>query len=388
MSQHPYSILFVDDEEKSRKYFARMFGETYHIHLANDGVMAREVFTRHLDEIAIVVTDQRMPNETGTSFLEKVSSLKPSAIRILSTAFADVEAAVDAVNLGGIYRYVTKPWDMSDLEITLRRAMELFILRQERDELLRQKLASIEHLASRERMITLGALAVMRAEGPLRGVDEALRALWTLAETAPATPSLAATRPGYLKELYQQSTRLVRSVRSHVASIPAGPALNLASPSVPANQAARALLATRKALHWRGGAQDDSLVWPGPEEALLEVLEPWFSALDHVLGGESQGFVESFPEGLEFQLPDKALGRAFGELVNPVPDSAPAAESLRLGDALFRLAHHGAVFDLLPDAAQHRHRLRLSFKPVRESDPWESLVDRLASNEIFWSRYA
>jgi two-component system probable response regulator PhcQ len=97
-------VLFVDDESKTRKYFGKLFGKTFRIVLAEDGVAGLERFREHQDEIGLVVTDQRMPNETGSQFLEKVALLKPSVVRILSTAYADIDAAVDSVNKGGIYR--------------------------------------------------------------------------------------------------------------------------------------------------------------------------------------------------------------------------------------------------------------------------------------------
>ena len=62
-----YAILFVDDEEKTRKYFRRLFGESFRILEASDGVEALEVFRKHADEIGVIVTDQRMPNETGVA---------------------------------------------------------------------------------------------------------------------------------------------------------------------------------------------------------------------------------------------------------------------------------------------------------------------------------
>ena len=63
-------VLFVDDEQKTRKYFAKLFGKTFRIVLAEDGVAGLERFREYQDEIGVVVTDQRMPNETGSEFLE------------------------------------------------------------------------------------------------------------------------------------------------------------------------------------------------------------------------------------------------------------------------------------------------------------------------------
>lgn len=126
-----YYILFVDDEEKTRKAFNRLFGDEFKILLAGDGAEGFEVYQERKDEIGVIVTDQKMPRETGVQFLAKVAEIDEDVVRILSTAYAELDAAVAGVNEGGIYRYVTKPWDVPELEITLRRAMELFNLRKQ-----------------------------------------------------------------------------------------------------------------------------------------------------------------------------------------------------------------------------------------------------------------
>jgi len=131
-----YAILFVDDEANTRKYFKRLFSEKFRILEAEDGVQALEVFRQHANEIGIIVTDQRMPNETGVGFLSKIADDHPDIIKILSTAYSDIDAAIGSVNQGGIFRYITKPWDIPQLEVTLRRAMEFYSVKRERDALL------------------------------------------------------------------------------------------------------------------------------------------------------------------------------------------------------------------------------------------------------------
>ena len=64
-------ILFVDDEQKTRKYFAKLFGKTFRIVLAEDGMEGLERFREYQDEIGVVVTDQRMPKETGSDFSKR-----------------------------------------------------------------------------------------------------------------------------------------------------------------------------------------------------------------------------------------------------------------------------------------------------------------------------
>ncbi len=155
-----HAILFVDDEANSRKYFQRLFGRKFRILEAEDGVEALSVFRAHADEIGIIVTDQRMPNETGVGFLSKIASDYPDVIKILSTAYADIDAAIGSVNQGGIFRYITKPWDIPELEITLRRAMEFYIIKQERDALMGAKMLAMGNVLLANRLAAFAFVPV------------------------------------------------------------------------------------------------------------------------------------------------------------------------------------------------------------------------------------
>jgi CheY-like chemotaxis protein len=158
-----YAILFVDDEANTRKYFRRLFSDKFRILEAEDGVEALAVFRQHADEIGIIVTDQRMPNETGVGFLSKIAADYPDIIKILSTAYSDIEAAIGSVNQGGIFRYMTKPWDIPQLEVTLRRAMEFFTVKRERDALLNAKMQAMGNVLLSSRLAAF-ALAPVCAE--------------------------------------------------------------------------------------------------------------------------------------------------------------------------------------------------------------------------------
>ncbi len=168
-----YAILFVDDEANTRKYFKRLFGEKFRILEAEDGVQALAVFRQHADEIGIIVTDQRMPNETGVGFLSKIADDYPDIIKILSTAYSDIDAAIGSVNQGGIFRYMTKPWDIPQLEVTLRRAMEFYIVKRERDALLGAKMQAMGNVLLSSRLAAF-ALAPVCAKQPCERAAEAI----------------------------------------------------------------------------------------------------------------------------------------------------------------------------------------------------------------------
>jgi CheY-like chemotaxis protein len=155
-----YTILFVDDEANTRKYFRRLFGEKFKILEAEDGIDALRVFRQHSSEIGIIVTDQRMPNETGVGFLSKIAIDYPDIIKILSTAYSDIDAAIGSVNHGGIFRYMTKPWDIPQLEVTLRRAMEFFTVRRERDALLGAKMQAMGNVLLSSRLAAFALVPV------------------------------------------------------------------------------------------------------------------------------------------------------------------------------------------------------------------------------------
>jgi two-component system probable response regulator PhcQ len=166
-------ILFVDDEEKARKYFHRLFDESFRILDACDGVEALRTYREHADEIGVIVTDQRMPNQTGSEFLAQLGEGARNVVKILSTAYADLEAAVDSVNRGGIYRYVSKPWDIPDMELTLKRALELYDIKRERDSLIGAKMQAVGNLLFATRLASF-ALVPVAAALPCRRAAEAV----------------------------------------------------------------------------------------------------------------------------------------------------------------------------------------------------------------------
>lgn len=168
-----YAILFVDDEANTRKYFRRLYGEKFRILEAEDGVQALTVFRQHAREIGIIVTDQRMPNETGVGFLTKIADDYPDIIKILSTAYSDIDAAIGSINQGGIFRYMTKPWDITQMEVTLRRAMEFFTVKRERDALLGAKMQAMGNVLLSSRLAAF-ALAPVCAGIPCKRAAEAI----------------------------------------------------------------------------------------------------------------------------------------------------------------------------------------------------------------------
>src|SRR6266550_7735890 len=200
-----YSILYVDDEEKSLKYFLRAFQDQFRILTAATAQDGLKLLEAHRDEIGLLITDQRMPGEKGIWLLEKARQLRPRIIRILATAYSDMEAAIAAVNTGAIYKYVTKPWDPPQLENTLKRGLEFFMVQNERDQLLREKMSVLHNMMIADRIVSLGLLAA----GLSHHIRNSLVAVKTFLDLAPTKMQEEKTdlnglrNPDFWKEYYQ-----------------------------------------------------------------------------------------------------------------------------------------------------------------------------------------
>ncbi|HYT60214.1 MAG TPA: hybrid sensor histidine kinase/response regulator [Haliangiales bacterium] len=177
-----FAILYVDDEEKSLKYFTRAFEDQFRILTAARADDGLKLVEEHQGDLGVLMTDQRMPGNKGVWLLEKARQIQPRIIRILATAYADMDAAIAAINSGAIYKYVTKPWDPPTLENTLKRALEFFIVQRERDQLLREKLAVLHNMMIADRMVSLGLLAA----GLSHHIRNSLVAVKTFLDLAPS----------------------------------------------------------------------------------------------------------------------------------------------------------------------------------------------------------
>jgi Nif-specific regulatory protein len=142
-----FPILVVDDESDNLDAFRFTFGKTFTLHLASGAKDALNLVRDH--DMAVVVTDQRMPRMTGLELLRAVRDIRPDAVGIIVTAFTDVDVLIESISLGHIYRYITKPWDSKELRGILVHAVERFHLVRENRRLLDQ-LSQYARVLSRE----------------------------------------------------------------------------------------------------------------------------------------------------------------------------------------------------------------------------------------------
>ncbi len=117
-----YKILFVDDETANLRLLERLFRNSYGVLTASSGDEAVHLLETH--DVALIISDQRMPGMTGIEFLKRASDLRPQTVRIMLTGYTDAEALVEAINSGIVYKYVTKPWINDDLHATVKRALQ------------------------------------------------------------------------------------------------------------------------------------------------------------------------------------------------------------------------------------------------------------------------
>ena len=117
-----YKIMIVDDEPVNLRTLERVFRQDYHVVTAQSGAEALTLLEQH--EVALLISDQRMPEMTGIELMKNTVALRPQMVKLLLTGYTDVGALIEAINCGLVYRYLTKPWDNDDLRLTVTRALE------------------------------------------------------------------------------------------------------------------------------------------------------------------------------------------------------------------------------------------------------------------------
>ena len=128
-SPGPATILVVDDEPRVLDALEAILAAEFRVLLAPGGPAALELLARH--EVAVIVTDYRMPQMTGVELLRRSREIVPDAMRIVLTAYTDVDSVMEAINTGGVYHFISKPWDPHELTVVVRRAAERYLLTRE-----------------------------------------------------------------------------------------------------------------------------------------------------------------------------------------------------------------------------------------------------------------
>lgn len=130
-------LLVVDDEPDNLDLLYRTFRREYQVLRAESGPKALEILEQE-GNVAVIISDQRMPMMSGTEFLSLTATKYPDTIRIILTGYTDVEDLVEAINAGRVFKYVTKPWDDQELKAVVKQAVDTHnVLRARTQELAR-----------------------------------------------------------------------------------------------------------------------------------------------------------------------------------------------------------------------------------------------------------
>lgn len=131
-------ILYLDDEINNLNAFKATFRRAYEVYTAHNTLEARKIL-KDID-MHIIIADQRMPGTTGVDFFNSIKDSYPDPVRILLTGYTDIEALIDAINKGQIYRFIKKPWDEFELQNAISNAYEIYIAKKQ----LREKVEELE----------------------------------------------------------------------------------------------------------------------------------------------------------------------------------------------------------------------------------------------------
>ena len=151
------TLLVVDDEVDVLDSLRHQFHRTYRVLTSSSGAQAIELLEQN--EVEVLLTDQRMPGMPGDVLLRRARQLKPDTIRMLFTGYADIQAVINAVNEGQIFRYILKPWDTAELEVIIRQGIAQYDLLAERRRLIAElQAANAQLVAANDELARAGQL--------------------------------------------------------------------------------------------------------------------------------------------------------------------------------------------------------------------------------------
>lgn len=149
-----YPILLVDDDIEVLETFGALLQDTFSVDTTDDPEKALTMI--RTKNYAVILSDQRMPKMAGTTLLSKTHQLSPESIRVLITGYTDLDAAIEAINSGEIYRYIPKQVSSTDKKILIRQAIELYHTREEKDRLQKENQRILKKLAVQKKLSVIG----------------------------------------------------------------------------------------------------------------------------------------------------------------------------------------------------------------------------------------
>jgi two-component system, probable response regulator PhcQ len=196
------TILFVDDEPLSLKYFQASVGKYANVRTANSADAAMKILESEGDEISVVVSDERMPRDSGVSFLSDVRKSWPSTVRVLTSAYANIDNLQQAINDAAIYRFVPKPWNLDELCAAMQDAL---LVERSADALVEPILGPASGGDAEDANLALLAILANGIDAPLKSIDTEAQQLTQLGGPALIDAGQPPTGPSYIASW---STRL------------------------------------------------------------------------------------------------------------------------------------------------------------------------------------
>ena len=124
--QEKIKVLYIDDEANNLVGFKANFRMDYNVLVADSADAGMEMLIKHPD-VKVILCDQRMPNKTGVQFFEEVTQRFPAPVRMLITGYTDIESVINAINRGHIFRYITKPWQETDVRAAIEEGYKYYV---------------------------------------------------------------------------------------------------------------------------------------------------------------------------------------------------------------------------------------------------------------------
>ena len=406
-----FAILYVDDEEKSLKNFVRAFEDQFRILTAVNAQEGFKLLEQHADDIGLIMTDQRMPGEKGVWLLEKARQLRPRIVRILATAFSDMDAAIAAVNTGAIYKYVTKPWDPPQLDNALKRGLEFFIVQRERDQLLMEKMSVLHNMMIADRIVSLGLLAA----GLSHHIRNSLVAVKTFLDLAPSKMEEekmdinGLRNPDFWKEYYQNVQGQITKINNMLKDLWTAseqPAFEFADKVKLRDVIAEAVEQLKEPIKAKNLHIENAVAGDLPE---MNVDKPKFHRLFELMlkdeiaslpcgsrisfkASISNGSADKHHVDIEITdngpgLPKEALRLVFDPFV--VRADSPVEYGIHLMACYFIVHHHGGRIDARSDEGKGTtFTLRMPMNPLQASPNQneEDFFHKVLMNDRLWEK--
>ena len=168
-------ILYIDDEQENLESFKIALWMDYDIITVPNTKIARDILKEK--PVKVVITDQRMPDESGLEFVESIVDQYPDLIYMVLTGYTDIEVVIEAINHGNIYRFMTKPWGLQEMKQSIENALETYNLRKNNKDLVNELKNKNEELKKSEYKFrnifnsSLDSISIINEEGILLEVN-------------------------------------------------------------------------------------------------------------------------------------------------------------------------------------------------------------------------